>query len=67
MTRSAADNCGACGKEFPTWELTPIKLGSTSISNIKICKSCLDNSDAHADLRDAAEIMRLMNYLDDDE
>lgn len=67
MARSTADNCGACGKEFPAWELTPIKLGSTAISNIKICKDCLDKSDAYQDLRAAADIMRMMNYLDEED
>ena len=62
-----AVTCECCGKEFSTWELTPIKLGATSLSNVKICKVCLNNSDAHQDLRDAAEIMRLMNYLDEDD
>lgn len=35
------DNCQACGKEFISYELIPVKLGEYSFANIRICLGCL--------------------------
>lgn len=52
-----ADNCGACGREYFSTELTPIKLGDYSLSRIKICASCLSYADVAEDYKSAAEII----------
>jgi hypothetical protein len=54
------DNCGACGEEYLSSELTPIKLGNISVTRIKICIGCMaDNKDVVQDLVDVAEILSI--------
>lgn len=57
-----ADNCGACGKEFTSIELVPVKLGSFAFSRIKICVGCLvEAPEICKDYEDAVELIRQMN------
>lgn len=52
-----ADNCGACGTEYLSYELIPIKIGSYSL-NVKVCLNCLtEDSDTYQQYKSAAEII----------
>ncbi len=53
-----ADNCQACGAEYLSSELIPVKLGEVSLSRIRICLGCLamDNN-VFEDYRHAAELI----------
>lgn len=57
--RTFADNCGACGKEYLSTELTPIKFGSYSLSRIRICVSCLTYANIAEDYKNAAELISM--------
>lgn len=50
-----AENCGACGREFTSADLTPVKLGNLNW-NLKLCKTCL-NSDTADAYRDVVNIL----------
>lgn len=52
-----ADNCGACGKEFLSTDLIPVKIGSQILSRIKVCQACLGHCDPIQDYIEAAEIL----------
>lgn len=52
-----ADNCGACGNEFFSSELIPIKLGSYDLG-VKICIECLsEDPDIHQQYKEAADLI----------
>lgn len=53
-----ADNCQACGQEFLSIQLIPIKLGSISLPRIKICMGCLVQNDIQKDYKFAANILK---------
>lgn len=52
-----ADNCGVCGEEFLSSELTAVKLGGKTLSRVKVCLGCLVQTDVIQDYKDAAEII----------
>lgn len=52
-----ADNCQACGQEFLSTELIPVKLGSYYVPRIRICLGCLVQGDIYEDYREAAELI----------
>lgn len=57
MEKVYADNCQACGVEYLSTDLTPVKLGYTHMMRIKICKKCMSVSDPAEDLVEAASII----------
>jgi len=52
-----ADNCQACGLEYLSTELSPIKLGGAVIRDLQICANCRAFADAAEDFKEAAEII----------
>lgn len=50
-----ADNCGACGEEYLSTQLIPVKLGNTVLSRVRICLGCLVQSDIYQNYKEAAE------------
>lgn len=52
-----ADNCQACGLEYLSTELSPIKLGGVVIRNLQICANCRAFADTAEDFKEAAEII----------
>lgn len=54
--RIIADNCGACGGEFSSNELTKISLGSY-FCDLHICNSCLNVKKIAEDFCEAAELI----------
>ncbi|HVI42760.1 MAG TPA: hypothetical protein VM577_19305 [Anaerovoracaceae bacterium] len=56
--KAFADNCGACGGEVLSTELTPVKLGGIS-SEIRICVSCLTYANIIEEYKSAAELISM--------
>lgn len=52
-----ADNCGACGEEYLSTELTAIKLAGMTLSRFRVCLGCMVHCDVMQDFKDVAEII----------
>lgn len=54
--RVYSDNCGVCGREFASTELTKTSLGGY-LCNLQICASCSAIKKIAEDFREAAELI----------
>ena len=52
-----ADNCQACGTEYLSTELTPIKLSGVVFERLRICSGCKSFANEFQDFKVAAEII----------
>ncbi len=52
-----SDNCGSCGLEYLSTELTSVKLGGTIFDNIKICAACQNLENTEKDYFDAVNLI----------
>ena len=52
-----ADNCQACGLEYLSTELTPIKLSGVVFERLRICANCKEFANEVQDFKVAAEII----------
>lgn len=54
-----ADNCGACGEEYLSIELVPVKLGTLFLSRVKTCVGCLvESPDIYQEYKEAVDLIR---------
>lgn len=56
-----ADNCVACGNEYLSIELAPVKLSGLTLSQTKICMACLtDTPETEQQYREAIDHINSM-------